>query len=138
VKKKDDSTACCSVSHNNTLVKLPSFSLFFPFVSCAEQKKKQTTIGGIQSLLETFYGFLRRKTDFYTQPQEARKMVLAAFEKQNNIFQEQNKCNQLPVFFFFFLSSSSLTLIFLSFPPQRTTEERKGTRGKPFETTEGT
>jgi len=45
----------------------------------------QQHTGGIHEMLETFFGFLRRKTDFFSQPENAKKVVLKAFNQQQEI-----------------------------------------------------
>ena len=52
------------------------------------------TIGGIDPLLDSFFGFLRRKTDFFAgaaDPAKARETVLAAFEKNKERSDEELK-----------------------------------------------
>lgn len=47
--------------------------------------------GGVPALLETLFGFLRRKTDFYARPEAAKEMVLGAFSKHEKLAAEVEK-----------------------------------------------
>jgi len=49
--------------------------------------------GGVPQLLDVLFGFLRRKTDFYTggEPGAAQKMVNTAFEKHQNLAEKDKK-----------------------------------------------
>lgn len=51
--------------------------------------------GGISKLLDTFFGFLRRKTDFYTGVDggEAKKVVLEAFHKNEGLARKAKQEN---------------------------------------------
>uniref|UniRef100_A0A7S1ISS7 Nuclear migration protein nudC n=1 Tax=Eutreptiella gymnastica TaxID=73025 RepID=A0A7S1ISS7_9EUGL len=48
----------------------------------------QSHTGGVDSLLDTFFGFLSRKTDFFTGSGEAEKAVLKAYGKWSDISKE--------------------------------------------------
>jgi len=54
----------------------------------------QQHTGGIPALMDTFFGFLRRKTDFYSQPEDAQQLVMRGFDKQKEFFLDQQKERQ--------------------------------------------
>ncbi|CAL8069534.1 unnamed protein product [Calicophoron daubneyi] len=53
----------------------------------------QSVEGGIQGILDAFFGFLSRRTDFYTgaAEKEAKRMVLEAFSKHRNAALERKQ-----------------------------------------------
>ena len=62
------------------------------FISVAQQA------GGIDNLLDTFFGFLRRKTDFFAgaaDPEAAKNSVLKGFQKNKDRADEEIKEKQV-------------------------------------------
>jgi hypothetical protein len=53
--------------------------------------------GGVPQMLDQLFGFLRRKTDFYSggEPGAAKKMVLTAFEKHQTLALEEKKKREI-------------------------------------------
>jgi len=47
--------------------------------------------GGIEELFDTFFGFLRRKTDFFSKKEQAEQLVLTAFRKHRAIVEEAER-----------------------------------------------
>jgi len=45
--------------------------------------------GGIEDVLESFFGFLRRKTDFFARPADAQQLIMKAFNKQAKLVEEE-------------------------------------------------
>lgn len=46
---------------------------------------------GIEGFLSNFFGFMRRKTDFYSTPDKGREYVLKYFEEQNRVYQDNKR-----------------------------------------------
>jgi len=58
------------------------------FLSLAQQME-----GGVPELMDTYFSFLRRKTDFFTgaSTSQAKQLVLTAFDKHDTIAQEEKR-----------------------------------------------
>ena len=46
---------------------------------------------GIEGFLSNFFGFMRRKTDFFSTPDKGREFVLKYFEEQNRVYQDAKR-----------------------------------------------
>jgi hypothetical protein len=51
----------------------------------------QRHTGGVDDLMDTYFSFLARKTDFFSQPESARNIVLKHFDRANSTFQSEKK-----------------------------------------------
>ena len=90
---------------------LPCSFFFFWFIMSSSAANKpilfdgillgmaQRHTGGIKDLLDTFFSFLARKSDFFGKPDEARQMLLTQFDEKlqlylQNAAEKKGKINQ--------------------------------------------
>lgn len=46
---------------------------------------------GIDSFLDSFFGFLRRRTDFYKDEQEGEKLIMNFLKKHNDLYKDDRR-----------------------------------------------
>jgi len=50
---------------------------------------------GINGFFEAFFGFLRRKTDYFSNPQDAKELLMKNFEAHKTIYEENKRVEEL-------------------------------------------